>query len=156
MGEPEASKNGTRDHVPGDYKGILDPAEAKKRGKKRSRFKKGESGNPVGRPKGSFSIATQLRKTLQELRGNRPKFVLAVEAWVDAAITGDRDYNAAPLKLMLEYLIGKPIQTIITNAGSRDGYEDLPTEERLRIAGAKLTRPRKSKAAPRRGGDGES
>lgn len=39
------------------------------------RFKKGESGNPAGRPKGSFSIKDQVRQWLQDHPDDNTAFV---------------------------------------------------------------------------------
>ena len=50
----------------------------------RTRFKKGQSGNPQGRPKGTFNIATVLERTLREKlvinENGRRKTVTKLEA----------------------------------------------------------------------------
>jgi hypothetical protein len=62
-----------------------------------SRFKKGESGNPKGRPKGTLNLATVLARTLREKviineNGQRrviTKLEAAVKQLVNKAATGD-------------------------------------------------------------------
>jgi Family of unknown function (DUF5681) len=62
-----------------------------------SRFRKGQSGNPQGRPKGRLNIATVLEKTLHEKvvineNGRRrtiTKLEAAVKQLVNKAATGD-------------------------------------------------------------------
>jgi len=122
-----------REHVARDYEGILEAGDAKRRVKRRAKARK----MPVspGRAKGTFSLRSMLRERLQVLRGNRPKSLLLVDAVIDAAIRGDRDFNMAPAKLIIDHLEGTPHQTIVADVSNRDGYADLPTEELLRIAG---------------------
>ncbi len=63
----------------------------------RTRFKKGQSGNPNGRPKGTLNIATVLSRTLREEvvineNGNRKtvtKLEAAVKQLVNKAASGD-------------------------------------------------------------------
>jgi hypothetical protein len=62
-----------------------------------TRFKKGQSGNPKGRPKGSFNLATVLARTLREEvivnEGGQRKTVTKLEAAVkqlaNKAASGD-------------------------------------------------------------------
>ena len=64
---------------------------------KHTRFKKGTSGNPTGRPKGSLSMATVLERALSQtvviVEGGQKKKVskmeAAVQQLVDKAIAGD-------------------------------------------------------------------
>jgi len=64
---------------------------------KYTRFKKGRSGNPRGRPKGSLNLATILERTLRESvvlteNGRRKvitKLELAITKMVDKATSGD-------------------------------------------------------------------
>lgn len=63
----------------------------------RTRFKKGHSGNPRGRPKGTQNLATVLQRILRELVtthvNGRPKVVtkleFALQQLVDKATSGD-------------------------------------------------------------------
>jgi len=63
----------------------------------RTRFKKGQSGNPNGRPKGSLNIATVLERTLREKviikENDRPRTVTKLEAalkqLIDKATSGE-------------------------------------------------------------------
>lgn len=73
---------------------------------KTTRFKKGQSGNPKGRPKGSLNVATVFSKTLREKvmineNGERKtvsKLEAAVKQLVNKAATGD----TRSLRLLLE------------------------------------------------------
>lgn len=64
---------------------------------KHSRFAKGVSGNPKGRPKGAFNLATVLWRTLQErvvvnengVRRTVPKLEAALKQLVNQAASGD-------------------------------------------------------------------
>ena len=64
---------------------------------KHSRFAKGISGNPKGRPKGAFNLATVLWRTLQErvvvnengVRRTVPKLEAALKQLVNQAASGD-------------------------------------------------------------------
>src|SRR5271155_147156 len=64
---------------------------------KQSRFRKGVSGNPKGRPKGAFNLATVLWRTLQErvvvnengVRRTVPKLEAALKQLVNQAASGD-------------------------------------------------------------------
>ena len=73
---------------------------------KATRFKKGQSGNPKGRPKGSLNVATVFTKTLREKvvineNGQRKavsKLEAALKQLVNKAATGD----TRALRLLLE------------------------------------------------------
>lgn len=64
---------------------------------KQSRFRKGVSGNPKGRPKGALNLATVLWRTLQErvvvnengVRRTVPKLEAALKQLVNQAASGD-------------------------------------------------------------------
>ena len=80
-----------------------------------TRFKKGESGNPKGRPKGSLSVAAELNKALNEVitvvvNGKHKritKLTAAVTALVNRAIQGDA--RAMQQLLALGPLVGMDI-----------------------------------------------
>ena len=83
----------------GDHVGYCHPPQA-------TRFKKGQSGNPKGRPKGSLNVATVFLKTLRERvvineNGQRKtvtKLEAALKQLVNKAATGD----TRALRLLLE------------------------------------------------------
>ncbi len=47
--------------------------EKQEKKKKPHRFKKGESGNPNGRPKGTISITTEIKKKLEQIPKGQKK-----------------------------------------------------------------------------------
>jgi hypothetical protein len=82
--EKSQSKNGTK------QVGYRNPPEA-------TRFKKGQSGNPTGRRKGSLNVATVFARTLREKvvvnengqRKTMTKFEAAIKQSVNKAASGD-------------------------------------------------------------------
>lgn len=77
-------------------------------------FKKGQSGNPAGKPKGAISIKARIMKDLKE---NPEKMDELVKYYMD---------NETPImrKLLWEMIDGKPAQSIDGGLGA-DG-ETLP------------------------------
>lgn len=69
---------------------------------KHSQFKKGQSGNPRGRPKGRFSLLTSIERFLNErvsvtLNGQRQvirRRDLLVTQWINGAMTGNTQARA--------------------------------------------------------------
>ena len=76
-------------------------------------FKKGQSGNPAGKPKGSFSLLTILKRQLQEipkeLKGKERKQYaeLLVKKQLHKAIIEGDD---ASIRLIWNYVEGMPRQ----------------------------------------------
>lgn len=79
------------------------------------RFKKGESGNPKGRPKGTVSIVTELKKRLLTCPpGQKRTYLeLAVDRILQMAIANS---NEQMLKLIVNYTDGLPLQKITGDA----------------------------------------
>ena len=69
-------------------------------------FKPGNNANPKGRPKGSISLVSALKKRLREKPDEKEKIV-------DALIRDAQIGDAGDKKLVLEYIDGKPAQVII-------------------------------------------
>ena len=109
-------------------------------------WKKGESGNPKGRPKNPQAITSQLRLLLKERdpETRATKLRLVIEALYEAAVAG----NVPAMIHIFERLDGKVVQTITTPPGEpfevKDG--DYISEITGRIAGV----------AARLGADGHS
>ncbi len=102
---------------------------------RRTQFKKGQSGNPKGRPRGSLNIATILARTLREKvtvneNGHRrmiTKLEAAVKQIVNKAAAGD----AASIKFLLG--LAQVVEAQIDTAqGAR---AELPEDDRKVMAG---------------------
>ena len=78
-------------------------------------FPKGVSGNPSGRPKGSLSMVSLIRKELQASDGKRAKAI--VVAMLDAAENGD----SAQIRELLNRIDGKVPDKVV-------GDDDGPVE----------------------------
>lgn len=78
-----------------------------------TRFSKGETGNPNGRPKGSISLAELVKKELELVpKGEKKSFAeLLIAKVMDMALKG----NFQAIKLIWSYVDGLPRQTIETN-----------------------------------------
>jgi len=92
------------------------PEETGIKQKKDTKFKKGQSGNPKGRPKDSFSLLTILKRELQaippEYKGKERKQyaeLLIKRQLHKAIIEGDEQ----SIKLIWNYVEGTPIQKVI-------------------------------------------
>ena len=82
-----------------------------------SRFKKGESGNPKGRPKGAKSMKALLEEALSSsvtiMEGGVPRKTelrrLLFKSLVGKAVKGDARSTAVLVKLMEQYGLSKPM-----------------------------------------------
>lgn len=82
-----------------------------------TRWKKGQSGNPKGKPKGSFSLVSILRRELQKISRDLPKEQR--KSYAEALIRkmlhkGIIEGNEQTQKLIMNYVDGMPKQTIET------------------------------------------
>ena len=73
---------------------------------KTTRFKKGQSGNPKGRPKGSLNVATMLIKTLREKvvinENGKRKTVTKLEAALKQMVNKAASGDPRALRLLLD------------------------------------------------------
>jgi len=92
------------------------------------KFKKGQSGNPDGRPVGVISVKALIRKVWSEELTDKDadgdpmvKAILSVKAMVDKAESGD----VPAFKALVERLEGLPKQEIENTNKYSDGIEDV-------------------------------
>ena len=96
---------------------------------KHTRFQKGQSGNPRGRPKGTKNLMTdlteELRETIVVREGDRPQTVskqrALLKSLVNRAIKGDARATAIALSTMMRLLD--------TGEGAPDTEDDLSDDE---------------------------
>jgi hypothetical protein len=109
----------------------------------RTRFVKGQSGNPKGRPKGSQNLATILTKVGRErvkaTENGRTRHITKFEAamlqLMNKAVSGD--LNAA--RVLLSWCTSLAIAPIADRAEAKDPLQDILDE--LRKKSAHLGRP---------------
>ncbi len=104
------------------------PDEASSKNRRRlppveTRWKKGESGNPKGRPKKQDSLTSLLKEEIEKIcpadREKRTWKELIVRATLQLAMKG----NATALKEVWERLDGKTLQTGKLQLGDADGKQ---------------------------------
>jgi hypothetical protein len=105
-------------------------------------FQPGKSGNPAGRPKGSKNIATQMRELMagktytlkDEVTGQTIRIdamtALLEKALENAIQKGDRE----SIRMIWEFLDGKPTQQHRLETNGARGYEVSPEQEAMILA----------------------
>lgn len=81
--------------------------------KEDTQFKKGQSGNPNGRPKG-FSIVSHLKEKLQEIEeGQKESYATRItKKYIDKAL---HDGDVTILKDLIDRVDGKAIQKVVSD-----------------------------------------
>jgi len=104
------------------------------RGDIKTRFKKGESGNPKGRPQGSVSITTEIKKKLNEIPEGQKKTYL--DLLINRILKlGVVDGNEQIIKAIWGYVDGMPKQkTDITSGDERIGFGHHMEPEHIELA----------------------
>lgn len=94
-------------------------------------FKPGQSGNPAGRPKGSVSITTEIKKRLEEMSpdGQRTALQVLVENIIQDAL----DNNNEMRKLIWNYVDGQPSQKVEQSGGTINLNIELSDEQFQRL-----------------------
>ncbi len=83
------------------------------------RFKKGESGNPKGRPKGALSFTTKVRAALMTVATTKDGKKISLEkALIDKIMQkAIQEGNEQMIRLMWNYLDGMPAQSVDHTTG---------------------------------------
>lgn len=80
-------------------------------------FKKGQSGNPDGRPKGAVGLKTKLKQALQRIHeGTGTKYD---ELFVQATIKDGIKIDGQSRRLIWHYLEGKPAESLDITSGGK-------------------------------------
>lgn len=84
-------------------------------------FKKGTSGNPKGRPKGSVSIVSAIKRKIQKYpKGHRRSYLeLIVDKYLHKALI---DGDTAVIKDIIDRVDGKAKQSIDLDPNERGGF----------------------------------
>ena len=93
-------------------------------GKTRTSWKKGQTGNPNGRPKKGFAITEWIRKELAKKDPDKKLSYLELFAMnlVRSAINGDPTAR----KIVMQYVDGMPVQKV--DLGSSEGEAKITVE----------------------------
>lgn len=87
-----------------------------------SRFKKGQSGNPKGRPKGTLNLATVLGQTLREPvlinENGRQKVITKLEATVKQLVNKAASGDGHAMRYLLSLVMSAEEQTSQTSGAS--------------------------------------
>lgn len=106
---------------------------------KETRFRKGESGNPRGRPKGRQNSATVLHKVLNETvtitENGKPKTITKLEAPVMQLVNKAMSGNSAAMRLMVTNLL-----PVVDHFEAQQGVKRITPEEDLQILADLLRR----------------
>ncbi len=124
-------------------------------------FKKGQSGNPKGRPKGAKNIETELAEELQEkivVRENGKPMVVSrqraiLKSLEAKALKGDTRAANVLLKLADKYLLpdeSQPEERVLTPEDKAILENFLARNQRQRPASRQTRKPRKPKAVQKK------
>ncbi|MBE0418182.1 MAG: hypothetical protein IBX63_10495 [Coriobacteriia bacterium] len=102
----------------------MPPAEQANNRRADGTFAPGVSGNPAGRPPGSVSLSTVLKVKLATVAPGDERRTYA-EVLVDEVFRLAADGNAAALRLVWEYVEGKPPQSLRVTAAKPQRRDDL-------------------------------
>jgi len=99
---------------------------------KATRFRKGISGNPKGRPKGSLNVATALMKALREKvvlnEGGKRKTVTKLEAAVKQLVNKAASGEISALKQLLELARDAETKQSVVSASQAPAFSKIDRE----------------------------
>jgi hypothetical protein len=94
------------------------------------RWKKGQSGNPKGRPRKANCLLSCIKSELEKRDNNNPELT-NVELIAGIVVDKCKAGNEAMIKLLLEYTCQKPVQGV--NPDGAEGGQTQITEAEVRL-----------------------
>ena len=90
-------------------------------------WKKGQSGNPAGKPKGSYSLVSLLKKQLEDIPAGHKKTYgqIIIDRIFNKAIS---EGNEQIIKLIINYIDGLPVQRT-ENTNTNFNFNDMDDKE---------------------------